>query len=297
MRLLLVYKKIIMIIVKLMGGLGNQMFQYACARHLAEKNNDIVKLDLSWYQPGGVPVGDTVRPYALDRFAISAQIANEEEIVRAGGRPPVFKKLIRKIVNKMRPLASYSFDRNVLRQTGNVYLEGFFQNENYFKDIEFIIRNEFQLRGGLGDAAHAVFEDIGLGEAVSVHIRRGDYISNAHASVFHGTCSPEYYRRAIDAIIARVDAPRFFVFSDDIEWVKTNINIPAPVVYVSNPAITDHEELVLMSKCDHNIIANSSFSWWGAWLNQYQDKIVIAPTHWSADGLQNDIVPKSWMRM
>lgn len=294
---MLIYKD--MIIIKLKGGLGNQMFQYACAKHLAERNNDVLKLDLGQYRPGGTPAGDTVRTYGLDKFAISAQAASEEEIGKIGGRPSFAVRLMRKIVNKLRPINSYVFDPKVLDQKGDAYLVGFFQSEKYFKDIEFIIRNEFQLKDIMGRAAHAALEDIERSNAVSIHIRRGDYVNNKNANAFHGVCSPEYYHQAIELIAKRVDSPKYFVFSDDIEWVKENIEISAPVVYVSNKDIADHEELVLMSKCKHNIIANSSFSWWGAWLNANPNKIVVVPKQWASDARVNtvDAVPAAWIRI
>ncbi len=286
-----------MIIVKLKGGLGNQLFQYACAKHLAEQNNDVLKLDLGWYR-GGVAVGDTARTYGLDKFAISAQGASEDEIRSVGGRPSALKRLIKKVVGKLRPINSYLFDQSVLGQKENVHLEGFFQSERYFKEIESIIRNEFQLKGEMGDAARVVLQDIEQTNAVAIHVRRGDYVNNKNANAFHGVCSQEYYHQAIELIAKRIDSPKYFVFSDDIEWVKDHIEIPN-AVFVSQKDIADYEELILMSKCKHNIIANSSFSWWGAWLNANPNKIVIAPKQWVSDARVNtaDAVPESWIRI
>ena len=286
-----------MIIVKLKGGLGNQLFQYACAKHLAEQNNDVLKLDLGWYR-GGVAVGDTARTYGLDKFAISAQGASEDEIRSVGGRPSALKRLIKKVVGKLRPINSYLFDQSVLGQKENVHLEGFFQSERYFKEIESIIRNEFQLKGEMGDAARVVLQDIEQTNAVAIHVRRGDYVNNKNANAFHGVCSQEYYHQAIELIAKRIDSPKYFVFSDDIEWVKDHIEIPN-AVFVSQKDIADYEELILMSKCKHNIIANSSFSWWGAWLNAKPNKIVIAPKQWVSDARVNtaDAVPESWIRI
>lgn len=286
-----------MIIIKLKGGLGNQMFQYACARHLAEKSDATLRLDLGWYRDG-IPAGDTVRLYGLDRFSISAQEASEDEIRNVGGRPSTAMRLAQKVINKLRPNNSYLFDPRILDKKGDVYLEGFFQSEHYFKDIDSIIRSEFRLKDSLGGAASIVLSSIESTDSVAVHVRRGDYISNINASSFHGICSPEYYRGAIAMIRARVDSPRFFVFSDDIEWVQENIEIPE-ATYVSRDDIADHEELVLMSKCKYNIIANSSFSWWGAWLNQDPDKIVIAPKRWVTDARidTRDAVPNEWIRI
>ena len=288
-----------MIIIKLKGGLGNQMFQYACARHLAERNNDVLKLDISLYQPGNAPAGDTVRSYALGALSISAQVANEEEIRLVGGRRSSIILFLRKIIAKMRPIKSYVFDPAVLERKGDVYLGGFFQSERYFKDIETIIRNEFRLREPMGEQAQAMVRDIDGSDSVSLHIRRGDYVTNKNANAFHGTCSPEYYHAAIAEVMKKVRSPKFFIFSDDIEWAKADVGMPARAVYVSRDGITDHEELMLMSKCKHNIIANSSFSWWGAWLNANPQKIVIAPKRWANDTCvdTSDAVPAEWIRI
>lgn len=287
-----------MIIIKLKGGLGNQMFQYACGRHLAQKHGDVLRLDLEWYQPGGVAAGDTARSYALDSFLISSHAASKEDILRVRGRQSRIGTVIKKIVRKLIPVKSYVFDPAVLEQKGDVYLDGYFQSERYFKDSEPIIRNEFRLRNAFGEAAYAIAQDIDRSDAVALHVRRGDYVSNKNAQAFHGSCSPDYYREAISLIAKRVDAPTFFVFSDDVDWVKGHIEIPN-AVYVSRKEIADTEELILMSKCKHAIIANSSFGWWGAWLNENPNKTVIAPKQWVADPQVNtvDAVPAEWIRL
>ena len=288
-----------MIIIKLKGGLGNQMFQYACGRHLAQKNSDVLKLDLGWFQPGGVAASDTVRPYALDAFAITAPIATDEDIARVRGPLFVLKAIVQKVLNKLWPVSSYVFDPRVLTRKGDVYLDGYFQSERYFKDSEPIIRKEFQLTNPLGAIAQNIAQEIESSNSVALHIRRGDYVSNADASAFHGICPPDYYHAAIKEIGKRVQEPKYFVFSDDIEWAKADAGMPGHAVYVSQKDIADYEELFLMSKCKHAIIANSSFSWWGAWLNENPNKIVIAPKRWVADPNVNtaDVAPGEWIRI
>ena len=288
-----------MIIIKLKGGLGNQMFQYACGRHLAQNNGDVLKLDLSWFRPGGVAAGDTVRPYALSAFAITADIATDEEVARIRGPLFVIKAIMKKVIDKSRPVSSYVFDPRVLTRKGDVYLEGYFQSERYFKDIEPILRKEFQLKDPLSVIAQKVLQDIGSSNSIALHMRRGDYVSNANASAFHGVCSPDYYHAAIKEIGRRVKEPKYFIFSDDIEWAKTDPEMPGHAVYVSQKGIADHEELFLMSRCKHAIIANSSFSWWGAWLSEDPNKIVIAPKQWVVDPKVNtaDAVPVEWIRI
>jgi hypothetical protein len=136
--------------------------------------------------------------------------------------------------------------------------------------------------------------------AVSIHVRRGDYVSDAGTNRFHGTCSVDYYHDAVDRISGFAPASHFFVFSDGIDWAKENLRLRQPVTYVDfNDGEKNYEDLRLMSLCKHHIIANSSFSWWGAWLNPNPDKIVIAPKKWFNDPSINtdDLIPNSWLRL
>ncbi|MEI6304723.1 MAG: alpha-1,2-fucosyltransferase [Candidatus Taylorbacteria bacterium] len=179
--------------------------------------------------------------------------------------------------------------------------KGYWQNEKYFKSIENNIKKEFTLINPLRSAAKKFAIEIGsLINSISIHIRRGDYVSDQKTNKYHGTCGPEYYSKAIKYITSKIGSNiHVFVFSDDIEWVKQNMPLKYPVTYVSSPEIPDYEELILMSQCKHNIIANSTFSWWGAWLNENPDKIVIAPKRWTLKGEKNfkDICPPSWTRI
>lgn len=136
--------------------------------------------------------------------------------------------------------------------------------------------------------------------AVSLHVRRGDYVSNLTINQFHGTCSLEYYNQAIAQIAKKVETPHFFVFSDDPEWVKSNLKIDYSITIVDhNNADKNYEDIRLMSLCKHHIIANSSFSWWGAWLCRNPNKIVIAPLKWFNDKSINttDLIPDGWIKI
>ncbi len=135
--------------------------------------------------------------------------------------------------------------------------------------------------------------------AVSVHVRRGDYASNPETNRFHGTCSLEYYSDAFAVICDRVDNPTFFVFSDDPAWTRTNIRPPGKTVYVTHNGSAAVEDMRLMSHCVHHIIANSSFSWWAAWLSSSENKIVVSPEQWLATGSApvKDLIPKEWIRV
>ena len=136
--------------------------------------------------------------------------------------------------------------------------------------------------------------------SVSVHVRRGDYVNDPKTNAYHGTCSLDYYKKAVEIIRNKVKDPVFFIFSDDAEWVKKNFNIDEQQVLVSEPEkLSLTEELKLMASCRHSVVANSSFSWWGAWLNNNNEKMVIAPQKWFADPLidTSDLIPSAWIRI
>ncbi len=248
-----------MIIVRTSGGLGNQMFQYAFGRALALKQNEKMLL----IKPNNKE--KTPRKFLLEHFNIQADIEQKKRYFR---NP--FQKI----------------------------LSGNRQSENYFKDIEKEIRADFTLKEKLSENAEKIKNEIEKSHSVAIHVRRGDYASNPKTRAKHGLCSPDYYAKAVAYISTRVPSAKFFVFSDDIEWVKKNIPLPLSTTYVSGSNISECEELVLMSMCKHDIIANSTFSWWGAWLNQNKEKIVIAPKIWFASGIdENNLIPESWIRL
>jgi hypothetical protein len=290
-----------MIITKLKGGLGNQMFQYACGRALSLRNKDQLKLDISGYERQGT---DTPRSYSLSHFKIKeTTIATPGEISKIAFS--IKDMLRRKLLRDF----NIGWKKNIILKKGDIYLDGFWQTEKYFSDVGDAIKKEFTLTNPLGKNAAAIAEMISSEQSaqstpsVSVHIRRGDVARDAATNPYFGCTPPEYYSRALQYLAERIKNFRVFVFSDDIEWVTKNIAIPYPTTYVSSndPArqIPDYEELALMSLCDHNIIANSSFSWWGAWLNPRMDKIVIAPKKWIQRGekIHKDTVPPSWIRL
>ena len=160
------------------------------------------------------------------------------------------------------------------------------------------IRRLFRFRNTPGEAGERLLNEVRRSMAVSVHIRRGDYVSDPHTNRFHGTCSVDYYNAAFDVIASEVKEARFFVFSDDPQWARENIKPPSEAVFVGrNTTQPDYEDMRLMLNCRHHIIANSSFSWWPAWLNSSSDKVVVAPRRWVADPKQAvlDVLPETWV--
>ena len=190
----------------------------------------------------------------------------------------------------------FVFDERVLNLRDNKYLMGNWLSPKYFQDIRNILLGEIVLDKQLPEKTKTILNDIESCNSVSVHIRRGDYVKYPKL----GVCSDDYYKEAFEYFKKNITNPTFFVFSDEMDYVRKNLYFPENTHFVSNSNIKDYEELVLMSKCSHNIIANSSFSWWGAWLNQNPNKIVIAPKIWRADGKSiADYVPKelNWIRI
>ena len=188
-----------------------------------------------------------------------------------------------------------------MNKRGELYLDGYWQSEKYFKGAVEAIRRELivqkELEGKNLEIAGMIKE---VAQPVSIHIRRGDYVSDKKTNQVHGLCSLDYYESAINRLTETFSSPHFFVFSDDQNWVKENLKLNLPATYVDhNDAATNFEDLRLMSLCKHNIIANSSFSWWGAWLNADSEKVVIAPSKWFADNNMNsqDVCPEVWVRI
>lgn len=287
-----------MIVVFLTDGLGNQLFQYAAARSLAEKWRTEVKMDIRFYSK------NFLRRYSLHHFNINEKFLSrkDREIFR-------IKNTISRISGKLKLPArkylyinkdTFHFDPAFLELPDNMFVEGYWQSEKYFLNIEAIIRKEFMVKEPPDNINGTLLKKIRSVNAVSLHVRRGDYVTDKGTNALHGVCSLAYYEKAIGIIKDKVKDPYFFVFSDDIEWTKENISTGNyPVEYMDHNKDKDYEDLRLMYSCHHNIIANSSFSWWGAWLNDHEDKIVIAPKDWvkSEKYYNPDLLPPSWIKL
>jgi hypothetical protein len=190
------------------------------------------------------------------------------------------------------------FDRHIL-QVRQGCLVGYWQSEKYFKPIANQLRSELKVKGPLGPEGENLLQAISQSEAVCLHVRRGDYISDPKVARILQPCSLDYYQGAVRLLSERLLAPYLFVFSDDPQWVSAHLKLEAPSALVSRPSLAVVEEFALMSACKHFIIANSSFSWWAAWLSSYPEKTVIAPRRWfsPADWDSQDLVPDTWFRL
>lgn len=279
------------------GGLGNQMFQYAIAKSIAKKNKDEFKLDNSMYFNKN---NLTPRNYELDCFNIEQNIAVNEEIIKFAGKENFLFRLKRKLGLSAKRSSSYYgekertvFDRNVFTYDKNIYLEGFWQNEAYFKDIRDELLKDFTLKNSVSYEAQKYLNNMQNCTSVSLHVRRGDYLHFPEI----GVLDMDYYKSAIEFITKKVSNPYFFILSDDIKWCEENFKFVTNKVFVTDTK-TAIEDLEVMKNCKHNITANSSFSWWGAWLNDNKEKIVISPKKWMANNPNNySWVPNDWIKL
>lgn len=285
-----------MIIVNLKGGVGNQLFQYALGRHLALKTGAELKLDTGGLERANL-VGDIYRPFVLQAFNIKAEVATPNEVQKLKYPYGLISKGWLYLAFKLSRDKNTLFHPEVLDYTDNTYLDGFWQSPLYFETIRETLLAELTLKEKSASFMH--FAEMITGcESISIHIRRGDYAKNPQVKKEFGPCSVNYYKEALAKISETILSPTYFVFSDDIAWVKENLALPENSIYVVDKNLRDCDELMLMSLCRHNIIANSSFSWWSAWLNQNPDKIVIAPKPWfDTVTYDKNLIPPSWLQL
>ena len=295
-----------LILARLNGGLGNQMFQFAAARALALRTGATLKLDVSAFPR------DKLRRYDLSVYALAEHIplASEAELAHCEQKKPRGLALIGKALGLPRigggaaiPAireAHFHYDPALATAQPPAYVVGYWQCERYFADHANQIRRDFTPRQPLEPENAAIADVIHRRTAVSLHVRRGDYVSDAKIQSVHGVCGLDYYARAMAAVEAQVASPHYIVFSDDPDWTRANLTSPHPMTFVTcNSAERGFRDMQLMSLCHHHIIANSSFSWWGAWLNARADKVVVAPERWFASGGKDarDLVPAGWVRV
>lgn len=291
-----------MVIIKITGGLGNQLFQFAMGLALEETLGFQVKYDLSAYKIVGS------RKFDLDKFVGNLKIANSEEIERNNNVLQKIKFQIFQWVGfpfglqglKYYLERNFQYDANVFDLGNDVYLSGYWQSERYFLNHRVKLLERIKISDSHSPDSMTYLKQIRSSNSVSIHVRRGDYISNSKANSIYATCDLGYYEKAIQHLSAQFEDLTFFVFSDDMEWVTTHFSKFERMIFVNaNHGDTAFEDLKLMSNCKHNIIANSTFSWWAAWLNQHPDKVVLAPENWLNNnaGFNIEIVPNSWIKL
>lgn len=286
-----------MIVVKIKCGLGNQMFQYAFAKSL-EKKGFKVAIESVSFTPD-MPH----EHYALDKYNIKIKQLTQKEY-KSFLMLDIFSKIARRF-GKRWPKIIEEENEKVYEDYQNIqdgyYIEGFFQDERYFKSIKDELIDDFTLNFKLSSYTKSIEQKILKGkESIFIHIRRGDYLINGNEEV-HGVCGLGYYKKAIKYLEKRVKNPKYFIFSNDISWSKENLNIKNATFIEHIDKRAPHEDMYLMSLCNHSILANSSYGWWGAWLSQNKNHITICPKLWYKDKKlikkAQAIICKNWIAL
>lgn len=282
-----------MVIIEISGGLGNQMFQYALGQKIISIGKE-VKYDLSFYNKSV----QTLRKFELDIFRVDCPVASDSELVRFGRGNSLASKLKQKAGWNKRRVYNENLDLGYqpeIFKFDDIYLSGYWQSEKYFKDIREQILHLYTFPKKLDYKNRTFLEKIENSNSVSIHIRRGDYLNQKNVSIYGGICTTKYYKNAIQYINNRIDKPLFFIFTNDIDWVKKELDFPNKVIVDCNSGTIDYWDMFLMSNCKVNIVANSSFSWWGAWLNQNGDNLVISPNKWVNNHSVTDTICDKWI--
>ncbi len=294
-----------MIISKLLGGLGNQMFQYAAGYALSRKLDLPYRIDITLLKKYNNHNG-----YQLDEiFDSKFEVANNLEIWKVLKLRSL--SIINEPVEKVNPYVfntkekvfreySHNFNYNINQICDTCYLSGYWQTTKYFENVKDEIRKIFTFKHELKELNKTHELEILQTNSICLHVRRGDYISNLSALKFHGICSLEYYKKAIQYIYEKVENPFFFIFSDDVEFIKNNFSeLKNFKIIDNNQGRKSYIDLRLMALCKHHIIANSTFSWWGAWLAKKENQIVVTPKTWfeGSQEVMNDIYCDNWVKL
>lgn len=284
-----------MIKVRINGGLGNQLFQYAAAYALAKKMNVSMQVDIS------DAMKYRVHPLRLDKLSCSVPFSKKKNIIDKILLHPRIIGYSSKLLNRYYMEPSLRYCAFPSRIANDLFLIGYFQSELYFRECRAELLEEFRPQQELSSYQKDVKQKIETSSSLSIHIRRGDYISNPDASAVHGCCDKAYFNRSIDYLQKKGVISKktiFFIFSDDIEWCRDNLIFPNETIFVEGDSKSPELDMWLMSYCKHHIISNSTYSWWGAWLNIYADKCVIAPLDWfKTHHDSTDIIPENWVRL
>jgi hypothetical protein len=288
----------------LQGGLGNQLFQYAIARALSEQYQVGIALDRSWFDTQHE--GATPRQFQLDLLNIPQINYSKDLFPKKTGRLRSFvQNYLSNDAFVFYQKSAFDFDSRLLHlkniRNRNLYLFGYWQGFRYIQSIHSILQKDFELRAEISTHYQPLLKKIIASESIMLHIRRGDYVSSPSAAQIHGALSIDYYLKAIEVMQLRKSDGHFFIFSDDLAWARTMLPANLPVTFIENSADENAaaQELQLMRACKNHIIANSSLSWWGAWLTNNSDGLVIAPNRWMADSSLDlgNLLPSKWYRL
>lgn len=285
-----------MIVIEASGGLGNQMFQYALYKKLDFMNKDVA-FDTSFFHSK-----QNLRELEIGVFGVQYKSITDKEAacIRGYGYQD---SILDKLKYKLKPskIKTYrdvieKFQPEVLTMD-NVYLCGYWQSEKYFKDIRHIILKEFDFPAEIKQKTKKLCQQMEKENSVSIHIRRSDYLTEQNAKIYGNICTETYYENAIAYMDSQIDSPHYYVFTDDLAWARDYFKEDKFTIVDEYRGKDSYADMYLMSRCKHNIIANSSFSWWGAWLNQNPEKKVLAPKKWFHNHEKEEIVCEDWIRI
>lgn len=285
-----------MIIVRLSGGLGNQMFQYAFGKSISILNNQELKFDTIFFEK------QDFRKLEITNYSVDINKSKNKEVAEVLFPRNFPLKWFSFITNKIwkysdkyiKEKKSFSFDKSVLNLNGNFYFDGYWQNIKYFENIRETLLREYKIKEKLDTYSESIIKKMSESESVSLHVRAGDYLKIPEVG---SICNMDYYQKAISYIKGKISNPVFFVFSEDKEYVKKMLPSNLKYEMINSNIGKPHIDLYLMSKCRHNIIANSSFSWWSAWLNQNQNKIIVSPKTWHTNSKEREIILDNWVKI
>ena len=302
-----------MIITRISAGLGNQLFQYATARAISLKFNRKLFLDNSWYdslkslEDHTDPNTTTVRYFLLNYFNIQSRVLNKIHLnwIKRLEIKSKTSKIYKFLLNG--PLNDFSFTTinhnnyslEFIQENPRIYLTGYWQNNDIIEEYKNLIYNDLILKHPLSANNQTHLKSINTTNSVAIHFRRGDYQSKPISLDVHASCSNNYYYEGIEYLRNKINNLHYFIFSDDITWVKNNLGFTTNTTFIDNYG-PSYEHLYLMSQCKHQITANSTFSWWAAWLNNNTEKIIITPKYWYIDKHLNKTViriPKDWIKI
>ncbi len=287
------------IISQATGGLGNQLFQYAFAKELAHIYNLPFKPDLSFFDYYAL------HEYSLEPFSISKNYATREELAEINENETskgILSSLFKRKINRYEEQQFSYSDSYSQGLNFPLYLKGYWQSEKYFKHVVDELRSDFKVKTPPSAKSQIFLNQISSTNSIFLHVRRGNYVTDAETLKFHGSCSKEYYTAAVDYFKTHTENPVFYIFSNDIPWSRAHMDFDVEKVFIDiNDDSKDYEAFRLMYSCKHAIIANSTFSWWAAYLIEHTSKQVIAPRQWFANeemqAQTTDLLPESWLKM
>ena len=280
-----------MIIVRMQGGLGNQLFQYALYENFKSKGIT-TKIDISTYIDGR-----EARPLELDKLGLHFETADKKELHAYFADDDIFfDRLLRYSIGIKKYIkdTKFDFDSRILNLTEG-FLNGYWQSDKYFAPIGSVIREQICFQNIDTDAIKDREKRMRESDSVSIHVRMGDYLQCS--DLYGNICTKEYYRKAIRYISEKIENPVFYIFSDEPAKAAEMLSGYSFDMVTENKGADSYKDMYLMSCCKHHIIANSSFSWWGAWLDQKPGKIVVTPSRWNQLCKQHDICCDGWVMM